>query len=147
MELSYSLVSKNDWESDTGPHVDALSTLGTSSTFSSLGPTRDGKEKPEISAPGQYVTAALANGSELQDFDDRSLDSKRILTIEGTSMASPVVAGVVALMLQKKNNLTPAKVRSIFASSAKKDLQTSSAAWTPAFGGGKIDVVQALAQT
>jgi subtilisin family serine protease len=139
-------VSKNNWDSDTGSHVDSQITVGTSSGFSSLGPTRDGKEKPEISAPGHFVTAALATNSELQDFDDRSLDSKRVLTIEGTSMASPVVAGVVALMLQKKNNLTPAKVRSILASSGRKDAQTGSATWTPAFGGGKIDVASALAQ-
>lgn len=140
-------VSKTKWKSDNGTMSDTLAVTGRSSDFSSLGPTRDGREKPEISGPGQYVTAALATGSELEEEDDRSLDAKRLLTIEGTSMSAPVVTGIIALMLEKKGNLTPDKVRTILASSARKDSHTGTANWNPTYGFGKIDVVQALANT
>jgi subtilisin family serine protease len=111
-----------------------------------MGPTLDGREKPEISAPGQFVTAALARDSELQDEDDRSLDSQRLATIEGTSMAAPVITGVIALMLQKKGTLTPIKVKQVFSTSARRDQHTTAANWTPAFGFGKIDVAGALGE-
>jgi subtilisin family serine protease len=140
-------VTKNKWKSDNGAMEDTLAVIGRSSEFSSLGPTRDGREKPEISAPGQYVTAALAKDSEMQDWDDRSLDSKRQLTIEGTSMSAPVVTGVVALMLQKKTSLTPDKVRTILKQSASRDDHTGSLGWNPTYGHGKIDVVKIIANT
>jgi subtilisin family serine protease len=111
-----------------------------------MGPTLDGREKPEISAPGQFVTAALARDSELQDEDDRSLDSQRLATIDGTSMAAPVITGVIALMLQKKANLALDKVKEILLDSARKDQHTGAANWSPAFGFGKVDVTGAIGQ-
>jgi subtilisin family serine protease len=57
------------------------------SSFSSSGPTRDGRNKPELTAPGQNVMAAHSG-------------SKTGLTRKsGTSMAAPAVTGLVALML------------------------------------------------
>jgi subtilisin family serine protease len=138
-------VSKNAWDSDAGPEQDLLAVSGRSSPFSSQGPTRDGRWKPEISAPGQYVTAALADQSELAGIDQRALVDQRLLTIEGTSMAAPVVTGVVALLLQKKKTLTLDKVRELLRDSARHDDHTGPEPWNPAYGYGKIDVQAALA--
>jgi subtilisin family serine protease len=57
------------------------------SYFSSTGPTRDGRQKPELSAPGQFVIAA------------RSGSKKGVVRMSGTSMAAPAVTGLIALML------------------------------------------------
>jgi subtilisin family serine protease len=56
-------------------------------SFSSSGPTRDGRLKPEISAPGVNVVAA------------RSRTDDGVIRKSGTSMAAPAVTGLVALML------------------------------------------------
>ena len=57
------------------------------SNFSSAGPTRDGRQKPEVSAPGHHVIAA------------RSRTGTGVTRKSGTSMAAPAVTGLVALML------------------------------------------------
>jgi len=121
--------------------------LGRISSFSSLGPTRDGREKPDIAAPGQFLTAALASGSPEAANDERADNANRVLKIEGTSMAAPMVTGIVALMLQKRPDLTPAQVKQILFSSARRDLHTGPLQWTPQYGHGKIDAAQALQNT
>jgi subtilisin family serine protease len=75
---------------------------------SSQGPTRDGREKPEIAAPGTNVVAA--NG-----FDPENL----WVQMSGTSMSSPFVAGVVALMLQMDPELTAAQITGILRRTAQ----------------------------
>ncbi len=57
------------------------------SSFSSSGPTRDGRKKPEVSAPGHDVIAA------------RSRTKTGVVRKSGTSMAAPAVTGLVALIL------------------------------------------------
>lgn len=137
-------VSKNQWQSDDGPQQDLMVSAGRSSPFSSQGPTRDGRQKPDISAPGQYVTAALASQSELAAWGERADSPKRLLSIEGTSMAAPVVTGIVALMLQKKKTLKPDQIRQILADTAKNDGHIGTIGWNPAFGHGKVDVKKAI---
>jgi subtilisin family serine protease len=138
-------VSKNTWTADLGAQADSQVVVGRTSPFSSLGPTRDGRQKPEISAPGQYITAALADGSELAGWDERAAVNGRVLTIEGTSMATPIMTGVIALMLQKKKTLTPDKIREILRANARRDAHTGPADWNPTYGYGKIDVAAVLA--
>ncbi|MCL6580140.1 MAG: S8 family serine peptidase [Firmicutes bacterium] len=69
--------------------------------FSSRGPTADGRVKPDICTPGYYITAAKANSTN------------QYVTMSGTSMATPFMAGVVALMLDANYNLTDGDVKSI----------------------------------
>lgn len=74
--------------------------------FSSRGPTADGRVKPDIATPGRNITAARAGSGN------------GYVTYSGTSMATPFLAGVVALMLDANYNLTDAQVKSILYSSS-----------------------------
>ncbi len=139
-------VSKNSWDSDAGMQQDARAFTGRSSNFSSLGPTRDGRWKPEISAPGQYLTAGLADGSLLSNWSERAQKSNRLLSIEGTSMSAPVVTGAIALMLEKEPTLTPNKIKALLKETAKKDEHTQDTPWTSAYGYGKLNIVAALSK-
>ena len=60
--------------------------------FSSVGPTADGRIKPDLCAPGYYVFSASAGSTSC------GLDGLR--SSQGTSMATPVVAGTAALARQ-----------------------------------------------
>jgi len=96
---------------------------------SSQGPTRDGRSKPEIAAPGTEVVAAKGFGS----------DDQRWIGMSGTSMASPYVAGVMGLMLAASgNNLTAAQCLGILQRTARP-LAGTSYAWVNDVGFGRID--------
>lgn len=95
---------------------------------SSQGPTRDGRHKPEIAAPGTDIKAA--NG-----FDDRK---RPWVSMTGTSMASPFVTGVVGLMLSLDEELTAAQIAGVLRRSAKP-LPSSDYAWKDDAGFGVID--------
>lgn len=87
--------------------------LGKIAFFSSRGPTRDGRLKPEVVAPGYYVLGPWAGTSDY-------------ILLPGTSVASPVVAGLVALILEANPNLDVNGVRSILTSQALSDGFTGS---------------------
>lgn len=70
------------------------------SSFSSRGPTADGRVKPDICAPGHNVTSA------------ESGSGNGYVAMSGTSMATPFVSGVAALMLDANTALTPTDLKS-----------------------------------
>jgi subtilisin family serine protease len=137
-------ISKTAWDSDAGSSEQGGLVIGRSSPFSSLGPNRIGAQKPDISAPGQQVTAALAAGSEMADDPEAADTGRRLLTIAGTSMAAPVVTGAVALLLQQKPKRTLKDIRDILSRTARRDAHTGPAAWDPFYGVGKLDIAEAL---
>jgi len=78
--------------------VGAIDRGGNVADFSSRGPTADGMTKPDVVAPGADILSSTATGSliDLMQF----MDGPRLASISGTSMASPHVAGLVALVKQ-----------------------------------------------
>lgn len=108
-------------------------------SFSSLGPTSIGTIKPDIVAPGQSICAA--NSSSLSPlFSQTSCQgSNQHVLKSGTSMATPAVSGIVALMLQQNNSLTTSQVKAILRQSAI-DLNTSPLRQ----GWGRIDSLEAI---
>jgi subtilisin family serine protease len=100
---------------------------------SSQGPTRDGRSKPEIAAPGTAVVAANGFGDPDEPW----------IAMTGTSMASPCVTGVVGLMLSANRTLTAAQCAGILLRTARP-LPGASYAWTSDVGYGRIDPVAAV---
>lgn len=101
---------------------------------SSQGPTRDGRAKPEICAPGTAILAPNGFGGP----DDPAHIAK-----SGTSMASPYVAGVIGLMLCVNERLTAAQCLAIIRSTAQP-LPGDDYQWRDGAGFGQIDANTAL---
>ncbi|MEO3820311.1 S8 family serine peptidase [Plantactinospora sp. B24E8] len=97
--------------------------------FSSRGPrVRDGGIKPDVTAPGVDITAALPGGG--------------YGTMSGTSMATPHVSGAAALLAQARPDWTGQQLKSVLVSSARPGGHTPYQQ-----GSGRIDVAAALRQT
>ncbi len=115
---------------------------GEVSLFSSLGPTADGRHKPELVAPGEPIISTLASGIAVADA--RKGDSTH-WKLEGTSMSTPHVSGVIALMLEKNNCLTLPDVRSALQSTANVSTLTSyTADPQDTYGSGIVDALGAM---
>src|SRR5690606_33292358 len=84
--------------------------------FSSEGPTRDGRQKPDLSAPGRSVRAARSKGLRRRYPDNERWRTAGTVAMDGTSMAAPHVAGAIALYLQRYPKATIADIRHAFLS-------------------------------
>jgi subtilisin family serine protease len=102
--------------------------VGSLSTFSSRGPTRDGRRAPTIAAPGQAIFSAFGHST-----------GDAYQSMSGTSMAAPHVTGAIALMFQKNKERTQEQIRQCLESTARSDAQTGPVPNT-AWGAGKMDV-------
>jgi len=75
-------------------------------TFSSRGPTADGRAKPDVLLPGVGIVAARSRGTAMGNIVNQYYTSA-----SGSSMATPHAAGVCALLLQAEPHLTPRQVK------------------------------------
>jgi len=79
--------------------------------FSSRGPTIDGITKPNLLTPGVNIISLRSPKSYLNRMNAGARVDQAYLSLSGTSMATPICAGVVAQLLQKEPNLTPDQVK------------------------------------
>ena len=99
-------------------------------SWSSAGPTLDGRMKPDVVAPGHNIVSAL-NSNLVQSAMTDKIKSMLVDTTKvdgqtyywkaesGTSMSAPVMTGVIALWLQANPQLTPDDVKQILAETAR----------------------------
>jgi hypothetical protein len=107
------------------------------SDFSSRGPTRDERRKPEIAAPGHpWITSS---GAGARPGNEIPVRAQRW----GTSMAAPHVAGVVARLLGRHNYLLAEEIRSLLTESARPP--DGQKGWDRNWGYGKVDAAAAMA--
>ena len=121
---------------------------GDAAAFSSPGPTRDGRLKPEISAPGQIIGATRSadaipgNGASIFN-DINILPGNTHAVSQGTSMSTPHVTGAVALVLQEavKQGMSfdAIQIREALQTTAWSDVATGVVP-NDIWGYGKMDV-------
>lgn len=153
---SWAALSSNG-EKATAYSYNASPTVGAISDFSSYGKTFAGKQLPDICAPGEGIVSSYS--SYYVDSAPASVTSgwltgeyaepKGLLSrnspwglMQGTSMACPFVAGVIALWLEADPTLTVGDVKAIIKETAVNDLFTSSD--RARFGAGKIDALAGI---
>lgn len=120
-------------------------------SYSSKGPTYvDLTVKPDVVAPGNLVVSLLAPGSTLaveypanvvppSYYTTSSTGPAEYFRLSGTSMATPVVSGAVALMLQENPNLSPDTIKARLMKTATKSFPAYSVATDPATGQTYMD--------
>ncbi len=83
-------------------------------TYSSKGPTADGRIKPDVVAPGGGILSGDGIYAPMAGSLDYYVEKR------GTSMAAPHVAGIAALLLQANPHLTPMQIKKILTDTAIK---------------------------
>jgi serine protease AprX len=86
--------------------------------WSSHGKTQTGVSKPEIVAPGSHIVSTLAPGSAFASLCPECIVDEHYFQAGGTSMASAVVSGAVALMLEAHPDWTPDQVKAALVGTA-----------------------------
>lgn len=120
--------------------------LGTLATFSSVGPTIDGRMKPDVVAPGTFIASAVNSYDAYRSAYPVAAivpwkdNAYYYSYMQGTSMSAPFVSGVIATWLQACPQLDSEIIRKALAQTAINDEHTSQATC----GYGKIDAWNGL---
>ncbi|WP_251551533.1 S8 family peptidase [Neobacillus muris] len=89
-------------------------------SFSSRGPTIYNISKPDILAPGVNIVSLRSPNSYLDRWQKSSRVENNYFVLSGTSMATPICAGVVALIKQHKPNASPQQIKQWLVNGADK---------------------------
>ena len=127
--------SKASWPSSVGEQDDARNVEpGALSGFSSRGPTRDGRIKPDLTAPGAWICSSLSGWAQ-PPTEERHPDAVHAVR-KGTSMAAPHVTGAIALLLELDPALAASEIRETLIETARRD---GGVLVGPLWGYGKLD--------
>lgn len=124
---------------------------GDISYYSSYGQLIDGRRLPHFCAPGAWVTSSISTPFVNQQSEDYKLSLARKINVDGidyywitecgTSISSPLTAGVFALWLQANPDLTIDEVREIAMLTASQDVPDIT---NPQWGAGNLDALAGL---
>jgi subtilisin family serine protease len=119
--------TKNQWTDLQGNSQSMGFVIDTIGDFSSPGPLRNSNQKPEVTAPGAMIAAPLSSASQVSA---GWIVANGFRLMAGTSMATPFVTGILALLLEQNPALDPPN--------AKQRLQQAS--YIPGQTGGAFDI-------
>jgi len=116
------------------------------SSFSSTGPTVEGFVKPEVVAPGGHIVNVMHSNTDVANTYPEFQITNFYFKMSGTSQATAVTSGIVALMLQANPNLTPDDVKCRLLSSARTAMKADG---SPAYsifqqGAGMVNAYDAV---
>ena len=145
-----SVATRAEWRDVHGQwHRTPTTHEGAVSAFSARGPTRDGRPKPDLVAPGEAIVAALSSETDPADpasafhfagaADGAVVDDDHAV-LWGTSAASAIVAGVTAVLLADDPTLDAGRARSALCASATG---SDDRAFSVATGWGALDAAGA----
>ncbi|NPV00399.1 MAG: S8 family serine peptidase [Brevinematales bacterium] len=140
-----SMVTKTGFTNYMQDYYESASlTLHDIAYYSSMGPTADGQQKPDISAPGSYIISTLSRTDAPPPGNTKVNDY--YFGQQGTSMAAPVVTGIIAILLEKEPTLTVDQLRTLLANTAKASApyKTDPGTWDNKFGYGVANLAQLL---
>ena len=161
-------VNRNRWRDTKGKpflvgnndDTDQLAQVDGTATFSAAGPNALGVMKPDIVAPGMYVIGAMSSAADPRsnggtgvfasqgrcgtpDYECFVTDDHVHAVTSGTSMSAPLVSGAVALLFQRRPELTQAQVRALLQAGARQPSGTILAEQQT--GPGELDLRGTLA--
>jgi subtilisin family serine protease len=124
---------------------------GSVPSYSSPGPTGDGRLKPDVSAPGHYLYSARSTDINSQGvtFTDSlppsdptaATDYVHYGGLAGTSMATAVTSGAVALFLQSNPALSSIEIRGAFHARSARPDRTG---WNSRSGFGRLNILSSI---
>jgi minor extracellular serine protease Vpr len=123
---------------------------GAIASFSSVGPRYDGVMKPDIAAPGVSIISSISSYTDVAvtslanvNFNGRTYHFGKF---SGTSMASPMVAGIAALILDANPYLSSQQVKEIIMQTAREDNYTGNIpdSGSVKWGAGKVNAYAAV---
>lgn len=138
-------VSRQSW-TDCGSNSVGFGqpVAGNIASFSSQGPTRDGRIKPDVAGPGTAIISARTGDlvGSCTPTGDADVAGLKHTANQGTSMSAPHVTGAVALLFQKYGPLTPAQLQTQLHNRAVVDgfVTAFGAAPNKDFGWGKLNL-------
>jgi len=161
-------VNRNRWRDSSGqPFLladaddsDELAAVDGTATFSAAGPNALGVIKPDIVAPGSYVIGAMSRGADPRrnggvgvfasggrcgdpDYECFVTDDGKHAVSSGTSMSAPLVAGAIALLFERRPELTQPQVRALLQAGARQP--TGKVLAEQQAGPGALDLLGTLA--
>jgi len=132
---------------------------GRIAAFSSIGPTADGRVKPDIAGPGLALASAVSSYDPDYQQGGASFDNVVAQFTSpannrtygfgmagGTSMSAPATSGIVAMLLQINPQLSPSEIKALFSKTAIKDAYTGNIpeGGNTTWGGGKVNAMGAI---
>lgn len=150
-------INRNDWRDFSGELVGYDGPSTGRAPFSAAGPNQTGAMKPELAAPGGGVIGAMARSAdprtsvlEVSQFASYGTcpDAVECFVIDdehgiasGTSMAAPIVAGTIALLMQRDPSLTMEQAKHYLMAGTEP---VGEAGASSMVGTGQLDIIGAL---